>query len=129
MYCIRHYENSVIFSTLFFQVYTCIFTHIETLLRHIQTYSGIFNTMRNPCIFTTLSYHILNREAYLKQSETLTRHIQNSAIGHYLAIFITLWNPCICRNQAYTESWNIHENLQIFWTLTYLKPVTYSEPS
>ena len=57
----------------------------------------------------------------------------------------TLCNAWICRNLAYSESWNIqnpyiiafrcnsqpthiYKNLQIFRTLTYLKPDTYSEP-
>ena len=29
----------------------------------------------------------------------------------------------------YSERCHIYENLQFFWTLTYLKPTTYSEPS
>ena len=52
-------QNSGIFSTLFFQVYTSIFNHIlqywdilghtDTVLRHIQAYVGIFSTLCNPC--------------------------------------------------------------------------------
>ena len=50
----------------------CLFRYIQTYsrifsigkaysrilrhLRHIQAYSGIFNILCNPCIFTTLSY-------------------------------------------------------------------------
>ena len=37
----------------------CTFMHIETLLRHIQAYSGIFSTLCNPDIFTTLPYSTL----------------------------------------------------------------------
>ena len=33
-----------------------IFTHIETLLRHIQAYSDIFSTLYNHLIFTTTPY-------------------------------------------------------------------------
>ena len=36
--------------------YWGIFTHIETLLRHTQTYFGIFSTLYNPRIFTNLPY-------------------------------------------------------------------------
>ena len=66
MYFIRHIQNYGAFSTLFFQVYAGLFSHIkrqwsicthtETLLRHIQAYSGIFSTICNPFMFTTLSY-------------------------------------------------------------------------
>ena len=56
MYCIRHIQNSGIFRYLFIHVYSGIFSHIhaywgEALLRYIQTYSGIFNTLSNSCIF------------------------------------------------------------------------------
>ena len=33
-----------------------IFTHVETLLIHIQAYSSIFSTLCNPRIFTVLPY-------------------------------------------------------------------------
>ena len=79
--------------------------------RHIETYSGISSTCHilSPCIFRTGS------------------------------LFKTLWNV----DQAYSESWNVEtwytrrmftviyikENLQIFRTLTCLKPDTYLKPS
>ena len=79
--------------------------------RHIETYSGISSTCQilSPCIFRTGS------------------------------LFKTLWNV----HQAYSESWNVEtwytrrmftviyikENLQIFRTLTCLKPDTYLKPS
>ena len=62
-----HQRNSVFWHiqhSLFFEIYTgifnhvqCyqgIFTHIDTLLRHIQAHSGIFITLCNPHIFTAL---------------------------------------------------------------------------
>ena len=58
--------------------------HTEALLRHIQAYSGIFSTLCNLRIFTTLAYFkplaYLEPEAYPKLFETLTWHIKNSAI-------------------------------------------------
>ena len=36
---------------MYIQAYSTIVTHIEALLRCIQTYSGIFNTLSNSCIF------------------------------------------------------------------------------
>ena len=79
----------------------------------------------------------------------LTRHIQNPATRHiqpYSGISRAMCNSCICKNLAYSKSWNIqnplqlnldtysepchiYENLQIFRTLTYLKLDTDSEPS
>ena len=52
-------------------------------LKNIQAYSGIFNTLCNSFIFTTLPYSEpwnLELEAYLKPYETFIRHIQNIAI-------------------------------------------------
>ena len=73
-----------------------MFTHIETLLRHTQAYSGIFSTLCNPRIFTNLPYFepivYLEPEAFLKPCETLTRHIQNPTMGHYSAIFRHIQN-------------------------------------
>ena len=60
-----HQAYSELFSILntsFFEVYVGIFRiiktflDIETLLKHVQAYSGIFNTLCNLCIFTTLTY-------------------------------------------------------------------------
>ena len=87
MYCIWHIQNCAIFRTLFFQVYTGIFkhtkrywgifTHIETLLRHIQTYSL-------PCV--TLA----SLQAY---------HILSPGKFRTWGLFITLWNV----DQPYSE--------------------------
>ena len=100
MHCIRHIQNSDILRILAFSAVfsgIClykhcwgIFTHIETLLRHMQPYSGIFRTLCNPRIFTTFTFWalvFLEPEAYLKPCETLTRHIQNPAVRHYSAVF------------------------------------------
>ena len=46
----QHNQNSHIFSTLFFSgIYACMVNHIhQTLLRHIQTYSGLFSQIQHP---------------------------------------------------------------------------------
>ena len=81
MYCIRKIQNSG------------IFMHIETL-RDTQAYSGIFRTLCNRRIFIALPYSETYFEpvAYLKLCKTLTRHIQNLAIGRYSAIFRNIQN-------------------------------------
>ena len=111
------------YSTLCFfkymPAYSAILSVIETyshILRHTQSYSGIFSTLCNPHIFTTLPY-----------SKTLTRHIQNSAIGHYSAIFRHIQNVLQRLHTqilAYLESWNtqntyIITSRRIFRTLSY----------
>ena len=79
------------------QSYSALLGHIHSywdtikvysgLLRHIQAYSVPFVTLAyfQPSIFWALAY--LESESYLKPCETLTRHIQNPAIGHHSAIF------------------------------------------
>ena len=66
-------------------------------------------------------------EVYLKPCGTLTRNIQNPAIGHYSNIFRHIQNLAQhlhMQNLAYSESWNI-QNLfinasrQIFRILSY----------
>ena len=81
------------------QHYWGIFMHIETLLRHIQAYSGILSTLpslhiHNLAIFWAVAY--LEPEAYLKPCKTLTKYIQNPAIGHYSAIFRHIQNLVQC---------------------------------
>ena len=69
-----------------------ISTHIEILLRHIQAYLVLFVTLAYSQPIHILSPGIFRTrgpEVYLKPCETLTRHIQNPAIGHHSAI---LWN-------------------------------------
>ena len=71
--------------------YCGIFTHIETLWRHNQAFSAIFSTLCNPRRFV-LALAYLESEAYLKPCETLTRHIPNSAVKHYSAVFRNIQN-------------------------------------
>ena len=86
-----------------------------------------FLVLLTKCPSSTNPY--LEPEAYLKPTETLTRHFQNPATGYYSAIFRTLGNACIRRNRAYSESWNIQDpsiitSLCIFRTLSYLRKFT-----
>ena len=60
---------------------------IETLLKHIQTFSEPSH-IHNHAIVRDL----LELKVYLKPSEKWTRHIQNPAIGHYSAIFRHIQN-------------------------------------
>ena len=62
------------------------FTHraCSGLFKHIQ-YPVKPSHILNLAIFSSLPY--LEPEASLKPCETLTRHIQNTATGHYSAIF------------------------------------------
>ena len=119
-----HTQNSVYLGIFrYIQRISALLSQIRPswgILRHIQVYSGIFSTMSNPRIFTTLPYSepwYLEPKTYSKPCETLTRHIQTTAIVRpvyssiiqpYPGIFRTLCNVCICRNLAYLESWNIH---------------------
>ena len=112
----------------FGHIYYCfilgIFRYIRSssaLLRDIhaywvifKAYSGIFNTMCNPRIFTTWQYwalKYLKHKTYLKSCEAVTRNIQNSVIVYYSAIF--RHNPGIFRTltqlnlDAYSELWHI----------------------
>ena len=91
-----HIQSSAIFSTLFSQVYAHIFKHIQSywdICTH-KAYSGLFrqildpvqpSNIKNLAIFWGLPY--LEPEAYLKLGETLNRHIQKPATGHYSAKF------------------------------------------
>ena len=108
------------YSALFFYVYTWLFSHnqcywgifmhIETLLRCIQAYSGIFSTLCNPHI--TIAYYL---SMYYDPS-----------IFRNGGVFNTLWNvdqayskPCHrvlfshiqacsepCATRAYGETWH-----------------------
>ena len=71
----------------------------------------------NPRKFTTChipSMAYLEQEPYLKPCETLTRHIQNHAMGHSSAIVRILSNVCICRNLAYLRKFTYVQNTDIF---------------
>ena len=50
----------------------------------------LFLVFLTKCLSKCLSF--LQPDTYLKPCETLTRHIQNPAIGHYLAIFRHIQN-------------------------------------
>ena len=82
----------------------------------------------------------------MKLWPSIFRTLPWGIIQPYSGIYRTLCHTCICRNLAYSVSWNIQNfsiiafrsiqnpvkftnNLRIFRTLTYLKPDTYSEPS
>ena len=102
-----------------------MFTHIETLLKHVQTYSGISSTLCNHSLFITLlyseSWHILNPRL-IQNPVKSSEHIQNSDKRHYSDIlcnactFRTLCNACIRRNMAYSKSWNIqNRSITAFW--------------
>ena len=99
MYCIRHILNSGIFSTLFFR-----YMHVHGIFNHLKSYwdmfthkaySGLFRHIQLPVsplhihnlvTFWALTY--LEPQAYLNTCETLTRHIQNPALGYYSVIFM-----------------------------------------
>ena len=114
--CSLHSGN-ILFAPSYFryhiQRYWGIFMHIELLLRHTQAYSSMFSTLSIPRIFTTFFTNILTTifwavpylktVALLKPCETLTRHIQNPAIGRYSAIFMHISEPCAAL--AYAETW------------------------
>ena len=98
----------------YIQTYSSIFS-IHSYWGIFKAYLGLFRHIQHP-LFTTLLYsepRHLEPEAYLKPCETLTRHIQNSAIVRivypsiiqsYSGIFRTLCNACIYRNLAYSQT-------------------------
>ena len=100
------------------------------LFRHIQ-HPVQPSYVHNPLIFWALTY--------LKPCETLTRLIQNPAIGHYSAIFRNIQNLAQClhtqkagivrileyskpflnciKTHIYPEPYHIYKNLRIFINL------------
>ena len=93
-----------------------IFTHILTLLRHIQAYSGIFR----PCV--TLAY-------------SPPSHILDPGIFRTGSLLQTLWKVDLAcsetchRNYSASKSWNIQNSSitasrEIFRTLSYLRKFT-----
>ena len=122
------------------QRYLGIFKYIETSLRHMQVYLGVFSTLSNPHIFTIL-------KAYIKLCETMTRHIQKPATEHYSAIFKDMQNllkrlhmqkPGIFRILEYSELFHncipTHIQNPVIFTKIYeyselWQSMTYSEPS
>ena len=103
-----HTQHSVfLFVFFFFQVsagifnhiqhYWGIFMHIETLLRYIVAYSGILNTLCNPCILITVPSqpcHILSPSMFRGKGlfKTPWNVGQTYAIGHYSALFRHIQN-------------------------------------
>ena len=144
-----HIQHSDFFR--YISAYTALLTQFHAYWDINKAYSGIFSTLCNPHVFTTLTFWALaclGPEAYLKPCETLTRHIQNPAIGHYSAIFRhiqkLLQRLCIRRNLTYSECCKIknpsiiasrHIQNPVIITkickyfLKYLKPDAYSERS
>ena len=108
----------------YMQTYSSILSIIKAysrILRHFQAYSGKFSTLCNPRIFTTIFQALtyLEPEVYSKACQNLIRHTQNPTIVRtfhsgiiqpYAGIFRTLCNTCICRNLAYSESWNVQNH-------------------
>ena len=91
-FLLKYHSSALCFCrtySVIFSVIKAYLTDIETW-SHIQACSCIFSTLCNLGICWALAY--LEAEAYLNPSETLTRHIQNSVIGHYLAIFRHIQN-------------------------------------
>ena len=124
------------------QAYSELLRHIDACWGIIKAYSGLSRHIHNPeqpsyndnlAIFWALAY--LEPEACSKPYETLTRYTHNPAIVRtvysgifqpYSGIFRTLRNACICKNPAYSESWNIQNpsliaSQRIFITLSYLR--------
>ena len=98
--------DSSILSALFIQVYAGIFSYIQHYISYshyiIKVYSSLFRHIQHPvkhwhihnfAIFWGPTY--LEPDAYSKPCETLTRHTQNPAIGHYSGIFRNLCVACI----------------------------------
>ena len=117
-----HIQHSV-FSGICWHIqsYSASLRHIRKYWDIILAFSGLLSAPHKAHIFTILLYIYW---AYLKPCETLTRHIKNPAIGHYSATLKTLYNACIRRNLAYTQSWNIQNpsiitSQSIFRTLSY----------
>ena len=103
----------------YIEAYSSLLSYIHTHWGILKVYSGIFSTLCNHRIFTTLPYSEhwhLGPEAYSNLCETLTRYIQKSAsvktvysviTQPHSGVFATLCNACICRPLEYSESWNI----------------------
>ena len=81
------------------QLYLAVLKHNHAPWDINKAYSGLFRHIEHPvepshihnlAIFWALAY--LELEAYLKHCETLTKHIQNPAIGHYSDIFRDIQN-------------------------------------
>ena len=138
MYCFRHTKNSGIFRTLFVQVYSGIFkyiqyyegilTHIEASVKNPQACSGIFSTLCNLHIFTTVPcskpWHIWKPGIF---RTLLIRHTQNPVIVTrvYSGIIQPYSEPCVIL--AYEKAWHIGKP-GIFRGLPRLHPDAYSEP-
>ena len=121
MYCIRHIQNSVIFSALFFQVYADIFNHvecysdlltnIETLLRHMQAYQ-LYSA---PCVTLVYSQpcHILIPSIFrtLWNVDQVYSELCHRALFSHIQAFSES-----CVKLVYAETWHT-QNPWIFRTL------------
>ena len=85
------------------------FMHIDTLLRHIQDYSGIFSILCNPHIFTILP--MLSPSIYRAGGETLRNVDQAYSESSHIQAYS---EPCA--TLAYSETWHTR-NTGIFSTL------------
>ena len=123
-----------------------IFRDIHVILRHIQTYCGIFRTLCYSCVFRTLPYVEPKIYPELCQGMFWNIHVQFSHIQLYFGIFRTVCNSCIFRILAYLEPEIRHilaysercvslaywetcqiQNFAIYRILVYLGPEEYSE--
>ena len=123
------YSTLCFFRCMHIQAYSALLRLNHAYWDIIKAYSGLFRHILHPvwlfhihnfAIFWALAY--LAPETYLTLCETLTRHIQNPTIGHYLAIFRTLGNTCIRRNLAFSQSWNIQNPSIIASRCTFRTP-------
>ena len=122
------------------QSYSALLRHIHTYWDTIKAYSGLLKHIQYPvqpshihnlAIFWSLAY--LEPEAYLKPCETdkaYSEPCHRTLFSH----FRTLWNPCIWRNLAYSESWKIQKSSiiasqHILITLSYLRKFTNIQKS
>ena len=99
-----HIQHSV-FSGIYrhIQSYSALLRHIHAYWDIIKAYSGLFRHIQhlvqplhiqNLLTYWALAY--LEPEDCLKPCKTLTKHIQNSAIEHYLVIFTHIQNLVQC---------------------------------
>ena len=130
-----------------------IFTHIETS-RHIQSYSGIFSTLCNSRVCTTLSCHILSPNIFktggLLQTlwnvdQAYLELCHGALCSHILAYqnlmqHLHMQKPGILGILEYSEPFHncipkhiqnpvISTKIFEYSELTYLEPNTYLEPS
>ena len=83
--------------------FSILLRHIRTYWEIVKAYPGLFKHIQHPVqsshiykldIFWAIGY--LEPETYLKLREPFTRDIQNTAVGHYSAIFRKIQNLMQC---------------------------------